>query len=371
MHSLRLIIVAMVCSLSLAGRSTSSPGTKTAYLGAMAGPADSSTGGAPGWHDRLASVQIGGRSEARWNARDRRELWVPPPAEIPLYEPPPEGEEPPPAPLDNAPRFMGQLDDEILNRICQLPIKSLRPLGGGSSISLRVTFEGGLLAALKPEQVRITRYQSEVAAYRLSRALGLGAVPPSCVRRFTREQLMAGMPRALVERMQEELIVDEKGMVACAIIAWVPHLHGLRLEEAEWWRPLLLAGTPIPSHKRKRLLEISTLLLFDYLILNRDRWSGGNTHESDGQMVFIDQGAAFGPERGHRRSRSALHKLKWSERFSRQVANNLFDLEVEPLLKELPELLTADEMDSLVYRIKHAKEYLRSLRKATPHDSLL
>jgi hypothetical protein len=373
MNPLRLVIVVLVCSLSLVGRSTSSPGTRTAYLGTLAGPTARAGDAASGWQDRVAGVQLGSRSEARFSARGRRELWLPPPSEIPQYEPPPEGEEPAPAPLDSSPRFLGQSDDDILARICNLPIKSVRQLGGGSSISLRAVFDGGYQAALKPEQVRITRYQSEVAAYRVSRALGLGMVPPSCVRRIPREQLQATVPKALVERMEEELIADDKGLVACAVIAWVPHLHGLRLEESErgWWRPMLKAGTPIPANKRKRALEISTLLLFDYLILNQDRWSGGNTHESDGQMVFIDQGAGFGPERHHRRSRSALRTLKWSERFSRDVANAVFDLDLAGLGKELEEVLSAEEVENFTYRVKHAREYLRSLRKAAPHDSLL
>lgn len=371
MNPLRLVIVVLVCSLSLVGRSTSSPGTRTAYLGSLAGPSARAADAAPAWQDRVAGLQLGSRSEARFSTRGRRELWLPPAGEIPQFEPPPEGEEPPPAPLDNSPRFLGQPDDEILGRICNLPIKSVRQLGGGSSISLRAVFEGGYQAALKPEQVRITRYQSEVAAYRVSRALNLGMVPPSCVRRIPREQLMASVSKALVERMEEELIMDDKGQVACAVIAWVPHLHGLRLEEADWWKPMLKAGAPMPANKRKRALEISTLLLFDYLILNHDRWSGGNTHESDGQMVFIDQGAGFGPERHHRRSRSALRTLKWSERFSRDVASAVFDLDMSALGKELEEVLTAEELENLEYRVKHAREYMRSLRKAAPHDSLL
>ena len=378
MHHLRLLSVVLLCTLSLVGRSTSSPGTRTAYLG----PLDRSAGGQvatgagappPQWSERMAGLQLGTRSEASLSnaGRSRRELWLPPPAEIPTFEPPPAGEEPPPAPLRHTPHFLGQADEEILSRICQLPIKQFKPLGGGSSISLRAIFDGGLQAAVKPDQVRITRYQSEVAAYRVSRALGLDMVPPSCVRRIPAEQLMANMPKSLVERMQAELNVGPDGMVAMAIIAWVPHLHGMRLEELDWWRPMLLHGEPLPANKRRRVLEISTLLLLDYLILNHDRWSGGNTHESDGQMVFIDQGAGFGPERHHKRSRLAMRTLKQAERFPREVANKLFELELEPLTREMQGLLTEEEIEGFVYRVKHAREYLRSLRRAAPRDSLL
>ena len=77
-------------------------------------------------------------------------------------------------------------------------------------------------------------------------------VPPSCVRRIPAEQLMANMPKSLVERMQAELNVGPDGMVAMAIIAWVPHLHGMRLEELDWWRPMLLHGEPARQQKAAR-----------------------------------------------------------------------------------------------------------------------
>ena len=368
MQLVRIVLLAVVCSFSLAGslagRTTSSPGLKTAYLE----PGGSRPGGTP---PVTASLPFGGASEALRPEAVRGRLWLPSAPDVPPFEPAPDGQEPEPAPLDPSPRFLGQLDDEILNRICKSPVKALKPLGGGSSITLKVTFDSGTQAALKPEQVKVTRYQSEIAAYRLSRALGLAKVPPSCVRMFPKEQLLAGMPKDLAERMQNELIVNAKGEVACAIIAWVPKLHGLRLESADWWRPLLQKNQPIPAGKRIRLLDISTLILFDYLILNQDRWSGGNTHESDGQMVFIDQGAGFGPDRHHRRSRHALSTLKWSQRFSREVAEELFKLELQPLLDELEGLLTPEELDDFAYRIEHAREYLRSLRRSSPKDSLL
>lgn len=370
MHFLRLLILALICSLSLVGRSTSSPSAKTTYLVDGSGPGRTPGAlGASAGNAWLASVQLGSRSEAR--LRTHGQIFVPPPSEVPEFEPPPEGEEPPPAPLDFRPRFRGELDEQILGRLCSQPVKTIRPLGGGASIKLRVTLADGSQAALKPNQIRITRYQAEVAAYRLSRALGLGVVPPSCVRRFPVEFLMNGVGRELRERMERELII-ENGQVACAIIAWVPGLRNIKLEQStETWRPLLLHGAPIPPKQRRRILEISTLLLFDYLILNADRWSGGNTTEAEGEMVFIDQGAGFGPDRRHKRSRMMLKTLKWSERFSREVVGSLLDLDPRALEQDMKDLLSDEEMEGLSYRIQHAKDYLRSLRRATPKDSWL
>lgn len=369
MHFLRLLILALIiCSLSLIGRSTSSPSAKTTFLGDVPGAArpPAPLGATGGW---MASVQLGSRSEAR--LRTSAQMLLPPPSEIPDFEPPPEGEEPPPAASDFRPRFRGELDEQILSRICNQAVKSIKPLGGGASIKFRVTLADGSQAALKPNQVRITRYQAEVAAYKLSRAMGLGLVPPSCVRRFPVEFLMTNVGRELKERMERELIIDN-GQVSCAIIAWVPGLRNIKLEQSmDAWRPLLVHGEPIPPKQRRRTLEISTLLLFDYLILNGDRWSGGNTTEADGEMVFIDQGAGFGPDRRHKRSRMMLKMLKWSERFSREVVGSLLDLDPRALEQDMKDLLTEEEFEGLSYRIQHAKEYLRGLHRAAPRDSWL
>lgn len=308
-------------------------------------------------------------------ARPAPLLLLPSPGEIPAYEPPPAGEEPAPPPLDPRPRFLdnAETDDEILARLCTLPLKSLVPLGGGASISLKATLQDGSLAAVKPEQSHVTRHYAEVAAYRVARALRLGKVAPSCVRKLPREALFhPGMGKTLLARMEEEVRVDARGQVACAFIHWVPKLKGLGLEKQAWWQPLLRRGAPLPREpeKRRRLLDISTLLLFDFLIINDDRWSGGNTHTSEGRMMFLDQGAGFGRD-GRGRRAYAMTQLRWSQRFDREVAQALFELDVPALQRELRPLLSPAELTELAERIDEARRYLRRLEAEAPKDSLL
>ncbi len=372
MKLFRLILLSLICSLSVEGRSTSSPNVRTAYLHESGGAA-----GSP--QTNLASLQVSGTSGLTMQLGPRSEallrrshrLFVPPISELPPFEPSPTDVEPPPSVVDSRPRFRDELDEEVLAKLCSLQVKSIRPLGGGSSIKLRVTFVDGSQAAVKPNQLRITRYQAEVAAYKLSRALGLAVVPPSCVRTFSKEALQTGMPKDLRERMDQELVVDEHGNVKTAVIQWVSGLRNMKLEQADWWRPLLKTGEPIPSGKHKRVAEISTLLLFDYLLLNFDRWSGGNTTEADGEMIYIDQGAGFGPDKKHGHSRLMLKTLKWSERFPRHLAHSLFQLDLPALRADFGDLVTDEEWESFLYRVEHARAYLKSLKKQHPKDSLL
>ncbi|MCS6914460.1 MAG: hypothetical protein RMK29_07005 [Myxococcales bacterium] len=301
-------------------------------------------------------------------------LVVPTPAEVPAEEPPPAGSEAAPPAPDVRPRFLGgaEADDDVLARLCSLPLRSIGPLGGGASITLKAVFVDGSQAAVKPDQLHVTRYYAEVAAYRVARALGIDRVAPSCVRYFPREVLMhPGMPRSLLERMQAELRVDDEGLVAAAVIQWIPNLRSLRLEKKTWWQPLLRRGAPWPRDpdQRRRLLEISTMLLYDFIIGNDDRWSGGNTHVTGDRMVYLDQGAAFGRDSKRRRA-YVFSRLRQSERFERKVAEALWDLDVVGLQRELAGLLSVRELRELTERIREAQQYLRRLHEEAPEDSL-
>lgn len=296
-------------------------------------------------------------------------LWMP--AEVPRYEPPPTGEEPAPAPLRvEEPYFQGQRDDELLSHICVAPLRTAHPLGGGSSISLRGVFADGSMAVIKPDQRHVTRYRSEVAAYRLSRALGISKVAPSCIRRFALEELQARLSPSQRTRLEAELTVGRGGDVAAAVIHWIPELHGLRLEKLTWWQPLLRRGSRVRPEQRPRLRDISTLLLFDYLVLNEDRWSGGNTHESEGKMVFVDQGAGFGEDR-HGRGRRLLGQLRFCQRFDEEVVRALRHLDLKALAKDLGRYLSDIELRQLLERIEEARAHLRQMEREAPDDWLL
>jgi hypothetical protein len=87
--------------------------------------------------------------------------------------------------------FEGRPDEELLGPLRNGRIRKVKYNRGGSSISLRIEFEDGARAAFKPDQTNLqTIPRKEVAAYRLSRLIGLGAVPPAAPRAFTKEDLI-------------------------------------------------------------------------------------------------------------------------------------------------------------------------------------
>lgn len=222
--------------------------------------------------------------------------------------------------------------------------ETARPTGGKSightSVVLKLKLEGGLEAAYKPRSKRgPLRYKGEIAAYRLATALGLVNVPRALPRALPLAALIAsvgGKDTAAGELLVNEAIPDGKGDVPGALIPWIPHLDFLALEAdpllSEWKRWLHGEGD-IPPEKRALAGQISTLIVFDYVTGNWDRWSGGNIglDKEHGTVLFIDNDGAFydvpppGPLAAQRVRLAAL------TRFSRTFVEHLRTLDLPAL----------------------------------------
>jgi len=75
---------------------------------------------------------------------------------------------------------------------------------------------------------------------------------------------------------------------------WISGLSFPALETPEartHVRQLLSRSSTSPESDRAR--AFSRMILFDYVIANWDRWSGGNIGEANGGIVFLDHDAAF------------------------------------------------------------------------------
>jgi len=215
---------------------------------------------------------------------------------------------------------------------------------GSTSVVFKVPLDGGLSAAFKPEtRKHHGRWRAEVAAYRVSRALGLDHVPPSVPRAAKMSALLASTRSSVAARLlRDQCLPREDGRLPGAMIAWIPGLSRLPLEvDPFWsaWREWLSVLPPhrplenrLPAPAARRLREaralapqISTLVVFDHLIGNRDRWSGHNvlmdvTHT---RVIFLDHNLAFDAKldvASTIKRNLVLHRV---QRFSRSLIKHL------------------------------------------------
>lgn len=218
----------------------------------------------------------------------------------------------PPTPLDGAPPrgpIDVGLDGAWLRRMAGGAITRVTENQGGSTVTIRLTFEDGARAVLKADQTRsATNYRSEIAAYHVDRLLGFGRTAPVVGRRFSRAAMRAHLVHAgarpeFLARFDQELRSPPEAPdeVKGAVIAWhSERLHSLEVPRrfGEWTAP----GATVPAEIAPHLVPLSELTLFDFLIDNTDRYSGGNVLRLGprGPIIFLDNGAGFADWRAQR-----------------------------------------------------------------------
>ena len=264
--------------------------------------------------------------------------------------------------------FEGVVDEALL-----APLRTAKPVKvklnrGGSSLSLRIDFADGSRAAFKPDQIHLqTIPRKEVAAYRLSRLLGLTAVPPAIARRFSQEELLGAVDPRMPEaraRVLAEITWSADGTVAGELSSWIPKIEDATVDDVEIdtvdgmvrWKRYLAQGGEAPPEDAALLQQMSTMIAFDFLTNNVDRWSGNNAKTSpDGVILyFMDNTLAFGARGGHRKTQNYLERVQKFSRSFRWALGRLDRAAVERAMTDdpgpYPALLTPEELDALFVR---------------------
>jgi hypothetical protein len=256
--------------------------------------------------------------------------------------------------------FLGMKDELLLDRMRGSEVIKAKLNKGGSSISFRLDFADGSRAAFKPEQINPqTVPRKEIAAYRINRMLGMNAVPPATRRTLHRDELIGRLPPEaafLATRINAETTFDEEGFTKGEVSYWIPVIIDSHLDTLEnvltWWRWMTI-GEEIPADKVEIMAQLSSLLLFDLLTNNSDRFSGGNLMTSpDGKTLFyMDNTFGFQVEpEGHVRCRTYLVRC---QKFSRKMVEALRKMDLSSLraaLEAEPGVLSEAELKSVIAR---------------------
>jgi hypothetical protein len=301
-------------------------------------------------------------------------------------EPPAVAEAPPPW----SGQFLGQSDQALLAQLRDSPLVAVKLNRGGSSLSLRADLENGSRAACKPNQIHMhSQPRREIAAYRVNRLLGLASVPPAIGRRFIATEMAdrfrADRPRDRV-RFLAEAVPERDGSLVSEMSWWVPDLgpamlDGFEIDSTEGvvtWKRYLTAGVDIAPESVPLVAQVSDLVLFDFIINNSDRWSGGNLKSTQkGRiLVFLDNTLSFGGDpNGHTRVRTYLFR---SQKFSRRLIERLRRLDQGQLEEALtsdidpfPHLLERNEIRAVLKRRDYAIRYVDELLQQHGEDAVL
>jgi hypothetical protein len=196
---------------------------------------------------------------------------------------------------------------------------------GHTSVVFKLEMSGGLTAAYKPESKRgHSRYRGEIAAYRLAKALGLSNVPPAIPRTFPGASLRAAITsNAKALSLYDSEVVARAGTVKGALMPWIASLEFLPIETDPWrakWTKWLAKDGEVPVDQASLASQISTLVVFDTVTGNWDRWSGANVgiDKASGTLLYVDNDGAFFEPAPAAPLASQLALLQKIDRYSRR-----------------------------------------------------
>jgi hypothetical protein len=212
---------------------------------------------------------------------------------------------------------------------------------GTSSVTFQVKM-GDIDGAFKPRSRTHQRgYLAEVAAYRLARRLRLDTVPPAVMRTFQMWRLQEPFEgeEGEWEPLQTEMIWDNGSSSRGALIFWIPRRTHTDLDTPAGqlrWSAWLSIDGEVPEESRVLARDLSNMVVFDYLIANWDRFSGGNlATDALGQRLYVhDHNLCFTNVSGARYER-VRDELMRSQRFSRSTLEQVMALDEQSLREAL------------------------------------
>jgi hypothetical protein len=283
----------------------------------------------------------------------------------------------------------GAPDAELLVPLAATPVTRVKINRGGSSLSLRLDFASGARAAFKPMQIHLqSDPRHEIAAYRVDRLLGIGHVPPAKSAAFAIEDLIAAADPAnrgaTASRIEQEGIPRD-GKLCGELSWWIPEIKRVRIggryvdepDGEALWAGYLQAGAVIPAELRPMLAQLASVIVFDVVIDNFDRWSGNNTQGSpdDGILYFMDNTLAFSQYTiGHTVNLARLYRIQV---FPRGLIGRLRRLTAEAVTAALAHddvlgpLLSETEIRAVMSRRDHLVEYVDRLIADLGEDAVL
>jgi hypothetical protein len=293
-----------------------------------------------------------------------------------------------PAPMLDT--VFGAPDPDLLAPLAASPVTRIKLNRGGTSLSLRIDFASGARAAFKPLQIHPqSDPRREIAAYRIDRLLGLGRVPPAKSAWFTVDELVAAADpanRAVAESRIAAEAIAQGGRLAGELSWWIPEIKRVRIggryvdepDGEALWAGYLQAGAAMPAELRPMLAQLATVIVFDVVIDNSDRWSGNNTQGSadDRVLYFMDNTLAFSQYTlGHTTNLARLYRIQV---FPRALIGKLRTLSREAVVAALGRddevlgpLLAEGEIRAMLSRRDHLVEYVDRLIAEHGDDAVL
>ena len=273
----------------------------------------------------------------------------------------------------------GFTHEVLLEAIATARPTQFKPVGS-TSVVFRMKTDSDHTAAFKARSRRRARApDAEIAAYRIGALLGLDNVVPAAARSVSRPHIANRLHRDFTdpgvwEEIEGQILWNNANEAEGAAIYWVPSMENIGLDlprERARWRGWVGAENAEPPEGHQALArDLSNMVLFDYLIANWDRYSGGNLNVTGPSQAFRtvlrDHDAAFAAPLPPPIAARLREELEHVTHFSRTVVERLRRLDEGSLQRAMEvegraSLLKDAQRAGVLERAATAVSYLGSL----------
>ena len=238
---------------------------------------------------------------------------------------------------------------------------------GHTSVVFKIEQTDGQKIVWKPDsRIGRGRYKGEIAAYRLATLLGLDNVPPALPLDITKEALARAVAN---DEKGKELfatqVVADGAVVHGMFTEWIDDYAVLPLEDDKDWRGWLKKDGVIPADKKDLARAISTMIVFDYITGNWDRWSGANVATSKGKVLYVDNDGAFfeaPPKDGLARAKRYLLDV---DRFSTSFYTHLIFVKDDEIARAI-DIVPKKAIEGVLARRKEAMDLMDKKERFFP-----
>lgn len=231
-----------------------------------------------------------------------------------------------------APMFRGERVEVVLREMATLPVESVESRYNHTHPVFRVRLAGGRQVAFRPAPVdRADLFRNDVAGYALARALGIDARVPPVTTRTVPMELLEDAERFHLLHVHGRRPHEAFG----SVIYWMPHLLQADIfwgAVARRWPRWLSQDHPLPPDVPARAEELSTLMVFDALQGNTDRWHPGNLQLDEHRAVVYRDNSEAWRDGGRY---EPFHLLHQCQRFSRALIAAVRRTDAEALRQRL------------------------------------
>jgi hypothetical protein len=257
---------------------------------------------------------------------------------------------------------------------------------GAVTISFNLQLEGPIDAVFRPEARNQARgWLNEIAAFRIAELLDLDDVPPTVATVIDRQRLRRRIDPEWdgdVDELFQYLVFSPTGLRGSASYM-VPNLERTSdLDSAAGilrWSAWLEVGAEIPAESNVIARDLSNMALFDFLIANVDRMSGGNlrtvTNEGVRRVVIRDHNLAFAARPTDQNMERVLGELRRTQTFSRQTYERVVAIDrarVEAAMRDeiAGNLLDEPQLRALLDRREALLTYVAALVETHGEDAV-